>query len=278
LQERRGSDHKVQLSGGKLHGDSFRSRPQESPEVRRGTASQDWQQWLQNINSYVSGCCDDQSRHDGRPYIPVEIYGEIFLGLLDTGATLCVIGEKVADHVRSNGIKGRPKHMNLRMANGTKVDVPYGYKIEGKIEDRGFRCEAVAIKSLAACDIVVGMDVISDLRLVTFNTALCPRHGCCATTDEPTEIPKGVQAETTLSTEESRRLEDFLRGELGENQGPLGRTHLVEHNIKLKRGTKPIKQRYYPRNPAMQAIIDQEVESMLADGIIEPSHSGGAPQ
>ena len=35
----------------------------------------------------------------------------------------------------------------------------------------------------------------------------------------------------------------------------------------------PIKQRYLPRNPRMQQIIDEEVEKMLEDGIIEESQS-----
>lgn len=36
---------------------------------------------------------------------------------------------------------------------------------------------------------------------------------------------------------------------------------------------EPIKQRYQPRNPAMQKIIDEEAGKMQADGIIEDSKS-----
>jgi hypothetical protein len=34
-----------------------------------------------------------------------------------------------------------------------------------------------------------------------------------------------------------------------------------------------VKQRYRPRNPFMQGIIDEEVDKMLAEGVIEPSDS-----
>lgn len=34
-----------------------------------------------------------------------------------------------------------------------------------------------------------------------------------------------------------------------------------------------MKQRYYPRNPAMQEVMKKEVDQMLRDGIIEPSSS-----
>lgn len=35
----------------------------------------------------------------------------------------------------------------------------------------------------------------------------------------------------------------------------------------------PTKQRYRPRNPAMQAIINEEIHKMLQEGIIELSRS-----
>lgn len=54
-----------------------------------------------------------------------------------------------------------------------------------------------------------------------------------------------------------------------EIQGP---THLVTHHIRLRDPT-PIKQRYVPRNPKMQAIINEEVDRMLSEGVIEPSES-----
>lgn len=46
----------------------------------------------------------------------------------------------------------------------------------------------------------------------------------------------------------------------------------AQHHIRLT-DDMPIKQRYRPRNPAIQAIINQEVDEMLAQGVIEPSHS-----
>jgi len=67
-------------------------------------------------------------------------------------------------------------------------------------------------------------------------------------------------------------LKRFLDKELEEFNHIKGQTDKTEHVIRLKTDV-PIKQRYRPRNPAMQAIIDQEVEQMLRDGIIEPLQS-----
>lgn len=45
------------------------------------------------------------------------------------------------------------------------------------------------------------------------------------------------------------------------------------HSITVKPEAEPCKQRYYPRNPAIQAIINEEVDKMLTDKVIEPSRS-----
>lgn len=48
----------------------------------------------------------------------------------------------------------------------------------------------------------------------------------------------------------------------------------TKYNILCRvKDPRPIKQRYRPRNQAMQAIIDEEVEKMIREKIIEPSHS-----
>ncbi|CAB0040714.1 unnamed protein product [Trichogramma brassicae] len=51
-----------------------------------------------------------------------------------------------------------------------------------------------------------------------------------------------------------------------------GPTPNATYEIKILKNT-PIKQRYRPRNPLMQAIIDTEVEKMTKQGVIEPSTS-----
>lgn len=47
---------------------------------------------------------------------------------------------------------------------------------------------------------------------------------------------------------------------------------LIKHNIVLL-NPLPIKQRYRPRNPRIQKVINNEVDKMLGDEIIEPSGS-----
>ncbi|KAL0159663.1 hypothetical protein M9458_043388, partial [Cirrhinus mrigala] len=54
-----------------------------------------------------------------------------------------------------------------------------------------------------------------------------------------------------------------------------GRTKVLEHHIYTTYQV-PIKQRPYRTTPAKQAVIKEQLEEMLAAGIVEPSHSGWA--
>ena len=54
--------------------------------------------------------------------------------------------------------------------------------------------------------------------------------------------------------------------------GPNGRTDWEEHGMDMQ-GARPVKQGYRPFPRAKQEVADAEVDKMLADKIIEPSHS-----
>lgn len=51
----------------------------------------------------------------------------------------------------------------------------------------------------------------------------------------------------------------------------LGCTSAVKHNIVTS--SPSIKRRYYPVSPFKQKLIDEQLDEMLADGIVEPSIS-----
>lgn len=72
--------------------------------------------------------------------------------------------------------------------------------------------------------------------------------------------------------EEKEKLELFLEEELRRFKDVHGIIDRVQHEIRLQ-NTTPIKQKYWPRNSAMQTIINEEVRKMLTDDVIEPSYS-----
>lgn len=72
--------------------------------------------------------------------------------------------------------------------------------------------------------------------------------------------------------QETQRLEEFLREELALFENVTGPTDCVSHYLRLK-DLQSIKQRYRPRKPAMQTVINNAVDEMLREGVIEPSQS-----
>jgi len=86
-----------------------------------------------------------------------------------------------------------------------------------------------------------------------------PPAGRCASTFPKCAVTQPGLANRT--TEEGHRLETFLAEELKKFDDVSGPTDRGSHHIRVKPGVQPIKQRYRPRNPAMQEIINQEVEN-----------------
>jgi len=64
----------------------------------------------------------------------------------------------------------------------------------------------------------------------------------------------------------------FPQEELAKFYGLTGVSHIAEHSITM-RDDKPIKQRYFPKNPAFQRIIDEQIDDLLRNDCIEPSRS-----
>ncbi|KAL7724954.1 hypothetical protein ACLKA6_002318 [Drosophila palustris] len=86
--------------------------------------------------------------------------------------------------------------------------------------------------------------------------------------DDPSEAKPGQEEEPELEP----WVRDFLERELAQFETLTGVTHIAEHVITMK-DDRPIKQRYYPKNPAMQRIIDEQVDELLKTNCIEPSKS-----
>lgn len=52
----------------------------------------------------------------------------------------------------------------------------------------------------------------------------------------------------------------------------LGETNLLEHHIDVQ-GAAPVRKRCYPVSPPVEKIIHEEIDRMLALGVIEPCKS-----
>lgn len=84
---------------------------------------------------------------------------------------------------------------------------------------------------------------------------------------------QGLLSQSSLTIDQKHRLNGLISEKLDLMGNNLGFCTAGSHLIELLPGTKPIKQRYYPVNPHKQKIINEEVDSMLSQGVIEESRS-----
>jgi len=86
-----------------------------------------------------------------------------------------------------------------------------------------------------------------------------------ATTDDtgiPLRMEAGQHDEERQIIPLSLGQQGFIDQELALFESLQGVSHVAEHRI-VMRDDKPLKQRYYPRNPAMQHVIDTQVNELL---------------
>lgn len=104
-------------------------------------------------------------------------------------------------------------------------------------------------------DVLIGTDLWAK-----FEIPLClPKLITVTKPIQTATIHPVAESLATRNSEEEHRLQEFLKEELAKFDGITGSTPYVQHRILLKSGVEPVKQRYRPRNSAMQAIINREV-------------------
>lgn len=77
---------------------------------------------------------------------------------------------------------------------------------------------------------------------------------------------------TAYKSEEQKVISKYLERELLKFDKVQGPTDLAKHRILMK-DDRPIKIRYANRNPAMQKVINTEIDKLIRKGYIEPSNS-----
>ena len=215
---------------------------------------------------FSGGLGNKQGEDDIRPFIEITLFGAPFRALLDTGAVVNLLNDRVVEHLAQNDSQPEDASAELRMVDGTTCHIGHKYRIPADILGERYPLEAYYVPNLTT-DVILGMRCIEELNLIRMNVGTATED-----LDETVVECATISVEPLLPAEEIR-LKEFLDEELPKFDAVEGKTTLVEHEIRLKEGAVPIKQRHYPRNPAMQSIINEEVDSMLREGVIEPSDS-----
>ncbi|KAH0817242.1 hypothetical protein GEV33_005550 [Tenebrio molitor] len=195
----------------------------------------------------------------------------------NTGAAGSFIGDHLRDKCYRHLRPVTPTIQSARMANGQVDTITEAYWIRLKIGTTTIRGKFHHLPHLPS-DIVLGIDL---LRRYPFTIDLKKgsaslRPPTAVDEVQPTQAQPALQVSDspplTFSPDEEQRLRQFLAEELPLFDTVRGLIPLAQHEIRLLH-PEPVTQRYRPRNPFMQGIIDEEVDKMLAEGVIEPSDS-----
>lgn len=207
---------------------------------------------------------------DNRPYAKVKICGEELEGLLDSGASVTILGQGGYKLIEKWNLKKKSTAMTVSTADGTRQFVEHYVEIPFQFLGKMVYVRTLLVESIKR-RLILGIDFWS-----AFNIAPCEEgeenpDTCYAIIESEAE-PEGTEVvfeEHELIRDDKIRLDAIKsRFPFVNENGPLSYTTLTRHTIDTG-NAKPIKQRQYVFSPYMQARIQKELDRLLSRDIIE---------
>ncbi|KAM8718390.1 hypothetical protein ACLKA7_001583 [Drosophila subpalustris] len=222
------------------------------------------------------------ARSDPRVFADFNLGGRQMRGLLDSGATVSLLGRGCRELAEELNLPVKPYVSTVRTASGEdrsiigRLVVPVEYK--GEIKDVVlYLCPYLEQSAYLGVDFwrIFGIapEVVgSEVPVVA---AIDEIQGMAE------QIAHYVEDDWVKSEPEAWELDESQKSILEEVKAKflafekvgLGKTHAEKHRIELVAGAQPVKDRHYPLSPAMQQVVWDEVDKMLAIGVIEESNS-----
>lgn len=209
--------------------------------------------------------------NDERPYVTVTILDKDLLGLLDSGASRTILGQKGWELFKDIGYKLEKNVIRCKVANGQFANSIGTLTVPITLYNQTRLIEIVVVTEIPH-GLILGIDfwkkmgILPNIRDGTWhfldNSMEISLDSILTVNDDK----KGLNS--SQSIELNQILDKFFHDN-GKNA--IGCTDLIKH--KIVTSATPIKQRYYPVNPVMQAHIDKELNEMLEQGIVERSNS-----
>lgn len=204
---------------------------------------------------------------DNRPYVDINVLGYDFRGLLDTGASVSVLGKGCEELILKFNIQKFVINTSVKTADGSNhrvnffVNLPVNFKNTVKI------LSFLLVPGLSK-EIILGMSFFDlfGLEIKAKNEEVCAIDMVQGLPDTHVPIQKSLPP-AYLERLESIKLKFPIYTE-----GPLPSTHLLKYNIDTG-DAKPIKQKHHYTSPYMQLKINDELDRMLRLDIVEPSSS-----
>lgn len=206
--------------------------------------------------------------NDCRPYVSFFVRGCKFLGLLDSGAQISVIGNNFHHTFINMGFSMESTNYSAVTADGRLQSVIGYITLPIRCAKHIRTIKFIVIPSIAT-DIILGIDFWTAFRLFT---KLSDSVNFVNSLGSPFQIAP-ITSFSELLPVEKQKLQIIIKKfeDISYEKRGLGKTDLVQHKITTT--GDPIKQRYYPLSPAKLKELNIEIDRMLKENIIQPSRS-----
>lgn len=202
----------------------------------------------------------ENSDSDDRAYLKVKIGKDFIIGLVDSGANITCLGKDALKFLEANSLTYTPIKGSLKTADGEQKPL-LGY-LKTTIS---YRKQCANFTIFIAPDLSQSLYLGTDfIRYYQLAPLLFPML--------VSEISQPDPNKHLLTTLQEQQLAEVTSLFPSSEVLGLGKTHLEFHTIDTN-DHLPIKSRHYPVSPAIQELIDKEVDRMLSLGVIEPSES-----
>ncbi|KAL7735177.1 hypothetical protein ACLKA6_014893 [Drosophila palustris] len=192
-------------------------------------------------------------------FAEIQLQGRLLVGLLDTGASVSLLGAGVPELIEQLGLKMTPSTTTVQAAGGTQ------HRIIGKIN---------ATIKFANKERFLTLYVCPSLQQSLYLGINFWRKFGLAPSIVGVEALDQVESEfLTKSEPVEPHILDAARQEKLEEVKSQFRSYEREGLGKLVDGAVPVKERFYPVSPAVQQLLFAEVDEMLRLGVIELSES-----
>ncbi|KAG5900390.1 hypothetical protein JTB14_033838 [Gonioctena quinquepunctata] len=232
---------------------------------------------LRNLLKSVKCILDFVLSHaqgDERPFVTVSIFGKELLGLLDSGASHTILGNKGWKLLKDIGLStlDRTGVSSVTVANGDKCECLGVLHVPVRLKDSEKIIDILVVPDLShtlilGVDFWVRMGIVPDLRSKEWKFTRV--NGTFANIN----AVEALHSRELLTSDQVEILDELVNDCFVRMGNSLGCTKIVEHKIELLDNGEPIKQRFYPVSPALMKHIDGELQDMLKKDVIEPSSS-----
>lgn len=238
--------------------------------------------WVEVAGDYL-GPINDQSApyslesvpDDDRWFIKVLLEDIPVMALVDTGSSKSYISAEGRQHLPSPSKFSSICPRKVVLANGAHDTVSECGEVICKIQGRAVIVRLGYLPSLNV-PLLLGLDLLTEFGIrVDAASKTWTIRGSTADIpfdSRPFSVGETISGVVTLSTDQQETLKQIVDNHLSEAQSQYLTPHKVKHEIDVG-SNRPIRQRAYPVSPKIQAAICQEVDRMLAEEIIECSHS-----